>query len=209
MRRLILLMALTAVICVSGGCSFNDSIVAEGAKDQKKDIHVIALMPVKNQTQDTRLSLMLRDKVSEVLKFKGYPQVVSDTTDTKVTKPADAAQAGKDGKAGLQDSAAGTGADAAMYCTLKESYASTTVFYAPATVAVQCELRNIQTGETLWEAQYKSTSRSFDLFKVRLKMKSIGGLEDALEDAVGKMMETLPYGPKLTITSSRVIPTES
>jgi len=86
-------------------------------------------------------------------------------------------------------------ADAALHCTLQESKSSKALFYAPATVSVRCELRSTKTGETIWNAQHRSTSRSFDVMNSTLK--SNGALESALEEVVGKVMETLPYGPML------------
>jgi len=86
-------------------------------------------------------------------------------------------------------------ADAALYCTLRESKSSKALFYAPATVSVGCELRSTKTGETIWTAEHRSTSRSFDVMNPSLK--SGESLESALEEAVGKVMETLPYGPML------------
>jgi hypothetical protein len=89
------------------------------------------------------------------------------------------------------------GADAAMYCSMQQSKISTRFFYSPVTVSVRCELRSTKTGEALWNAQYKSTNTSFDLIRTRLEMKARGDLEASLEEVVGKVMETLPYGPKL------------
>jgi hypothetical protein len=89
------------------------------------------------------------------------------------------------------------GADAVMYCTLTESNRTVRLFYAPVTMAAQCELRGTQTGEVFWNAQYRSTSRSFDFTSKRLEMKSSEAFETVIEEVVNKVMETLPDGPNL------------
>lgn len=195
MQRLFLLTALASVISVFVACSFHDAVVMEDTK-APGEVHVIALMPLENRTHDVRIPRLLQAKISEVLRFKGYP-LAPDAADSEPALPVPAEKTLK----GLTDTSGsisqGSGADAAMYCTLNEIHAKTAMFYAPATVALRCELRRMKTGETLWQAQHTSTSRSFDLIKARLKMKAEGALEEALEDVVGKVMETLPYGPKL------------
>jgi hypothetical protein len=71
------------------------------------------------------------------------------------------------------------------------------LFYAPVTMAAQCELRSTSTGEVLWNAQYRSTSRSFDFTNKRLEMKSREAVETVIEEVVNKVLETLPDGPNL------------
>lgn len=189
-----MLMALMILTACLAGCSSRDTLLNKSDSNQNA-VNVIALMPVENKTQDARISQLLRVRLLEELRFKGYSQIAVDAPDATsvpasvdgngampgVIKPGTMKEAGQ--------------ADAALYCTLRESKLSTTLFYAPATVAVSCELRSTKTGETIWDAKHKSTSRSFDL--MNSKMKSSGALESALEDVVGKIMETLPYGPKL------------
>lgn len=160
-------------------------------------VNIIALLPVESDTADTKAIKMLRSKLSEELRFKGYSQIASETIDSKLMPLTGSSETKKNAAISPKAIEELLGADGAMYCTLLENQSSTRLFYAPVTVAVRCELRSTKTGESLWNAQYRSTSRSFDLFRTRLKMKSSGGLEEALEEAVGKVMESLPYGPKL------------
>jgi hypothetical protein len=192
MRRISFLTALMAAMFVLMSCSSRDEILLNESQNQNS-VNVIALMPVENKTQDTRLPAMLKTKISELLKFKGYPQVASDVSGRESKAFGDA----RDAMMKMQVATGMLKPDAAMYCTLKESHSSTTLFYAPATVALGCELRSLKTGDTLWKADHKSTSRSFDLIRIRLKMKTEGALEEALEEAVGKVIESLPYGPGL------------
>lgn len=191
-------MLVTVVVIISlclFACSSGKSVVAENDRN-RNTVDVIALLPVENHTADARVSKMLRTRLNDELRFKGYPQIAPDLIDRKLLSVTE----GKELNGNIIPPKAVEellGADAVMYCSLDESKASITLFYAPATVSVRCELRSAKTGETLWNAQYKSTNRSFSLFRSRLKMKSHGDLEAALEEAVDKMMETLPFGPKL------------
>jgi hypothetical protein len=84
-----------------------------------------------------------------------------------------------------------------MYCTLTEGKRWISMFYAPITIAARCELRSAQTGEVLWNSQYKSTSRNFDFTSKRLEMKTNEAFETVIEEVVNKVMETLPDGPNL------------
>lgn len=177
-------------------CSSQAPVVLKS--DQKPNkVNVIALLPVQSNTADPKASQMLRIKLLEELRFKGYPQIASDLIDSKLMPLIGSKEAKKNDVIPPKVIEEVLGADGAMYCSLIESKTSTNLFYAPVTVSVRCVLRSTQTGETLWNAQYKSTNRSFDLLQTRLKMKSCGDLEAALEEVVGKVMETLPYGPKL------------
>jgi len=161
-------------------------------------VNIIALLPVESDKADTNATKkMLRSKLSEELRCKGYSQIASEIIDSKLMSLTGSYETKKNTVIPPKTIEALLGADGAMYCTLLENQSSTRLFYAPVTVAIRCELRSTKTGESLWNAQYRATSRSFDLFRTSLKMKSSGGLEEALEEAVGKVMESLPYGPKL------------
>lgn len=162
-----------------------------------KAVNRIALLPVENQTGDARVPKMLRLKLSEELRFKGYPQVDIEVIDGRL---AAMAGAGEPGKTAIAPGVVREmlGADAAMYCSLMESKVSKKIFYTPVTVSVRCELRSTATGETLWNAEGKATGRSFDLRSKTLDLKALGDLEAVLEKVVDEVMESLPYGPKLS-----------
>ena len=177
-------------------CSSHAPVVLKN--DQSPSVvNVIALLPVESNVADPKASKMLRTKLFEELRFKGYPHIASDLIDSKLMPLTGNKEVKENNVIPPKVIEELLGADGAMYCSLQESETSTRLFYAPATVSVRCELRSTNTGEMLWNAQSKSTCRSFDLIQTRLKMKSRGDLESALEEAVGKVMETLPYGPKL------------
>ncbi len=190
-----------AVICAVcfglSACAFFAPATAPSNEPKAPAVNIIALLPVEGDTTDTKAIKMLRTKLSEELRFKGYSQIASETIDSKLMTLTGSLETKKNAVIPPQAVEELLGADGAMYCTLLENQSSTRLFYAPVTVAVRCELRSTKTGESLWNAQYRSTSRNFDLFRTTLKMKSSGGLEEALEEAVGKVMESLPYGPKL------------
>lgn len=194
--RHILYVALITVYASLSACSF---FAPAGLKSDQKPsaVNVIALLPVKSNSADTKASKMLWTKLSEELRFKGYPQIASDLIDSKLMPLTGDKEVKQNDVIPPKVIEELLGADGAMYCSLQESKTSTRLFYAPVTVSVRCELRSTKTGETLWNAQHKSTSRSFDVIRARLKMKSRGDLEAVLEEAVDKVMETLPYGPKL------------
>ena len=177
-------------------CSSRSQVVSD-TNSRQDVVNVIALLPIQNSVADVQVSKMLRAKLSDELRFKGYPTLSTDLIDSKLML----LNGGKEPE-NIDAISSKTieqilGADATMYCSLMESKTSSGIFYTPVTVSVRCELRRASSGEMIWKAQNKSTGRSFDLIGIRLKMKSQGALESVLEEVVGKVMETLPYGPQL------------
>lgn len=197
MKVRLFFLALIVVLCAGlCACSSRSPETLKNDADQKA-VNLVALLPVENQTGDDRASKMLRLKLSDELRFKGYPQVAMEVIDSRLAALAGTNAAGKNDAIPPGVIREMLGADAAMYCCLVESKAAKKIFYTPVTVSVRCELRSTATGETLWNAQGKSTGRSFDFRGKTLDMKSAGDLEAVLEEVVGQIMETLPYGPKL------------
>jgi len=158
---------------------------------------MIALMPVQSPTSDERTLKMLRVKLGEELRFKGYPQVATALIDSRLSALDEGKETG--GKSTVTPGQVQElfGADGAMYCSLQEKIKTKHPFYTPVTVTLACELRSAKSGEVVWSAQTQATSRSVDVVRSRLKMKSRGDLEEAMEKAVVKVLETLPYGPHL------------
>lgn len=187
-------MFVALLICT--GCFSKANVVSKN-ETPKPQAGVIALMPVENQTADTRAASMLRTKVQDELHFKGYQRLSPDVIDRKLTEVAVPDREGRTAAVKPQEIKGLLGADAAMYCTLTESRVSVTLLYAPVRVAARCELRSTDTGETLWSASYSATSRSFDITPARVRLKSYSGFESALEEVVAGVMESLPYGPGL------------
>jgi len=166
--------------------------------DQEKNTtKVIAVLPVDNKTPDVKAPLLLRSKVLDELYFKGYTKLPLEEIDRKLEQLYSNEIKGTKGVVAPQVLKELVGADAVMYCTLTEGKRSVSMFYAPVTIAARCELRSAQTGEVLWNAQYKSTSRNFDFTSKRLEMKTSEAYETLMEEVVNKVMETLADGPNL------------
>jgi len=158
---------------------------------------MIAVLPVDNRGQDIIAAHLLRSKVLDELYFKGYTKLPLEVVDSKLKalySTDGKVRAGRIAPAAVKEL---VGADAVMYCTLTEGDRKVSLFYAPVTMAAQCELRSTNTGEVLWNAQYRSTIRSFDFTNKRLEMKSREAVETVIEEVVNKVLETLPDGPNL------------
>lgn len=191
--RLILPFILGIIIV---GCS---SLAPHSVKKdfEKSATKIIAVLPVINKTSDVKASYLLRSKVHDHLYFKGYSKLPLELVDSKLEPLYKSEKKDWTGFVAPQVLKELVGADAVMYCTLTEGKRSVRLFYAPITMAASCELRSTQSGEILWNAEYKSTSRSFDLTSKGLEMKSFEAFESVMEEIVNKVMETLPDGPNL------------
>lgn len=180
------------------GCSTNSPYGLKPDYDQNS-AKIIALLPVENKTLDDKTSQLFRSRLFEELYFKGYSKLPLDVIDKKLEylylekKSKKSAAIIIDPQL-LKDL---VGADAGMYCTLNEENESKKIFYSSRTIAVRCELRSTQTGEVLWNAEGKSTSRNFDLTHKGLERKSIETYETVIEEVVNKVIKTLPDGPNL------------
>jgi hypothetical protein len=192
--KLILPVILGIILFI--GCASKSSNTVK--KDSEKSTaRVIAVLPVDNKTPDFKAPQLLRVKVLDELYFKGYSKLPLEVIDKKLELLYNSEKKSGAGVVSPSVIKELVDADAAMYCTLSEGKRTTSLFYAPVTVAARCELRSTQTGEVLWSAQYKETSRNFDLPGKSLEMKSYEAFETVIEDVVNKVLETLPDGPNL------------
>ncbi len=164
--------------------------------DDEKTAKVIAVLPVDNKTPDSQAPCLLRTKILDELYFKGYSKLPLEVIDKKLA-PLYKNTIKSAGIVAPHVVKELIGADAVMYCTLSEGERSKWLFYAPMTVAASCELRSTQTGEILWRANCRSTSRNFDITSKRLEMKTYENFEALIEEVVNKVMETFPDGPNL------------
>jgi len=178
------------------GCASQSSNAVK-RNTEKSTAIVIAVLPVNNKTSDFKAPQLLRLKVLDELYFKGYSKLPLEVIDKKLELLYSSDKKSETGIVSPAVIKELVGADAAMYCTLNEGKRAASLFYVPVTVAARCELRSTQTGEVLWNAQYKTTSRNFDLPGERLEMRSYEAFETVLEDVVNKVLETLPDGPNL------------
>ena len=181
---------------IIAGCSSQSPYEMKNDNDQNA-AKIIAVLAVDNKTADSKASVLLRNKIIDELYFKGYIKVSSEVIDKKLDPLYNKESKGGTGIVAPQVLKELVGADAVMYCTLIESKRSVGWFYAPVRIAVRCDLRGTQTGEVLWSAEYKSTSRNFDITSNSLEIKSRAAFEEVMGKVVKKVMETLPDGPKL------------
>lgn len=158
---------------------------------------IIAVLPVENKSADSKAPQLMRSKVLDELYFKGYVKLPLEVIDEKLEPLYINIAKGSAGIIAPQVLKDLLGADAAMYCTLTEDTKSLSLFYVPVTIAATCQLRSTQTGEVLWSAHYKSTSRNFDFTRKGLERKSCETFEKVVDEVVSKVMETLPDGPNL------------
>lgn len=191
-----LMLSIFLGITLLVGCASKSSNTVK-QNFEKKSATVIAVLPVDNKTQDLKAPQLLRLKVFDELYFKGYSKLPLEVIDQKLEHLYSGEKRNGTGVVSPSVIQELVGADAAMYCTLSEGRHAGGLFYVPVTVAASCELRNTRTGEVLWNAEYKTTSRNFELPGKRLEMKSYEAFENVIEDVVNKVLETLPDGPNL------------
>lgn len=192
--RMILQVGLVMTFCF--GCASQAPHAIK--KDSEKSVaKVIAVLPVDNKTADIKAPHLLRLKILDELYFKGYSKLPLEVIDKKLELLYNGEKKNAAGVVSPSVVKELVGADSALYCTLTEGKRASSLIYVPVTVAARCELRSTQTGEVIWNAQYKSTSRNFDLPGKRLEMKSYEAFETVLDEVVNKVLETLPDGPNL------------
>ncbi|HOW56931.1 MAG TPA: DUF799 family lipoprotein [Smithellaceae bacterium] len=176
-------------------CSSRDELLVK-PDEKKKTIQNIVVLPVINKTADNKASQLLRIKLLEQLYFKGYEKISFETIDRKLENFYSLTGKNESGVIAPQVIKEIIGADGALYCKLIEAKTSRTVFYAPVTVSVSCELRGTVAGEVLWAASHQATTRNFHPTKSGLEIKVREAFEQLIEDVVNKIMETMPEGPK-------------
>jgi hypothetical protein len=191
----LILPVILGIILIAGCASKSPQALK---KDFEKSMaRVIAVLPVDNKTPDSKAPQLLRSKILDELYFKGYTKLPLELIDKKLELLYSSEKKSGEGVVAPNVMKELVDADAVMYCTLTDGKRTAGLFYAPVTVAARCELRSTQTGEVLWNAQYKSTSRCFDFTSKRLEMKSFESFETVIEEVVNKVLETFPDGPNL------------
>ncbi|MGP8155025.1 MAG: GNA1162 family protein [Smithella sp.] len=189
----LLLIVMFSIIC---GCSDKSPQVL---KDNNDKIHpiIIAVLPLENKGHDVKTSQLFRSRLLEELYFKGYSKLPLETIDKKLESLyANNGENNHYCAVAPQTLKDLLSADAGMYCTLTEDNKST-IFYFPIKISVRCELRSVQTGEVLWNAQSESTERNFDFTDKGLEKESHEYIETVIDEVVNKIMKTLPDGPNL------------
>jgi len=154
----------------------------------KRGVRLVAVMPVVNKSSDERAAVMLREKVLEALFLKGYPKIPLQIIDDKIPN---------NESADLNKARDLLNVDAVMLITLEECTRSVTLLFAKTSVAASFELRNVKTGEVLWEVRHRTGERNFDITRKRAELKSVQVYEPTIQEVVDRAMDTLPDGPDL------------
>ncbi len=196
MYRSIRISLIMAVLVLFAGCGHK---VPPGNPDYAKaGIRLIAVLPVKNNTTDAKAAQILRQRVFDELYFKGYPKMPLKSIDEKLSQILKDSPGSQRGDIPPQIVRELLGADAVMYCTLKEINTSYGLFYAPTRISVAFEIRNAKTGETLWRAQLQNVERCFGYSRNDVALKAVEIYEAAIQGVVDKALQTLSDGPELS-----------
>lgn len=181
------------VLAMTAGCT---SIPSKVHPDYSKSgTRLIAVLPVKNQTADTKAAQMLREKVFNELYFKGYPKISLQLIDEKLSKVYGGYADFK--REIIPPKAVGEllGVDAVLYATLYECSTSFSYMYAPIRVSVMFELRSAKTGVTLWSSRYSTVKRNYGFSREQLELETCQEYESALQEVVDNVMKSLPDSP--------------
>ena len=162
---------------------------------EQRGVRLVALAPVENKTNDVEAAKLLRKTILDALYFKGYPRIPLDIIDEKLT--VDCGKRIGEGMDALPPTVIGEslGVDAILYPRLLEWKTSFISVYAPTTVAVALELKDADTGITLWRSQESVVDRHYDFTKKRLELKAYQAYEPAVRQIVGETLSSLPDGP--------------
>lgn len=162
-----------------------------------KNVRLIAVLPVLNETSDQQAAAMLRSKVLDALYFKGYPRIPLrsvdeglNTAQQKENTPGDKVQYSRELGEQMK-------IDAVLYCDLKESRTVYHLLYSPLSVAAEFELRSARTGQLLWKNSYSTVKRNYGISKHSLRLKTSLDYEPAIQELVDKAMESLPENPDI------------
>ncbi len=162
----------------------------------QKGIRLIAMLPVDNKTNDKQAAQLLREEILEKLYFKGYPRIPLDMIDEKLTTDCGGSiEADCEYNLPLEIIGKRLGVDAVIYCTLLEWKTSFVSVYAPTTVSVSLELKDVRTGATLWSSRYSVMDRHYDFTRKRLELKACQSYEPAIQEIVDETLSSLPDGP--------------
>lgn len=181
------------IVCFFCGCGSPVSQLIIPDYD-KKGVRLIALMPIKNRTQDLQAAQVLRMALIDELYFKGYPKIPVKVVDDKLKEIYEGQREFENKTIPPKTVGEALGVDAVLYCTLEEWKTSYVMIYAPTTVAASFELRSAETGETIWKTTQRVVKRDYDLTEKGLELKSRQSCETAANEVVEKAMLTLPDG---------------
>lgn len=183
------------ILLISGCLGKSKNILLNETGSDKLRPGVIALLPVESNAENNKAARLFRFRMMEELYFKGYSKLNLDEIDKKIDGSVN--QEIKTSAMVRQSvKEAFGGADAIMHCRLEDK-SRAKIFYAPISIAVQCEMISVDKGETIWQEKTESISRNFYFTDQGLDKKSHENLENVIDGVVDKLIKTLPDGPNL------------
>ncbi|HOD37028.1 MAG TPA: DUF799 family lipoprotein [Syntrophales bacterium] len=195
MKTRVLVSVLIIAIGLAG-CSWWGTQKPRPQFPEGREVRLIAVMPVLNETQSQDAPRMLRQKVFEELYFKGYPKIPLNVIDGRL-REAFPAQA-ENLRARTPSSEVGRllGAEAVLYLTLHEARTSPSYGVSVVvTVSASFELKNTRTGEILWQTTQRTAMREYDVTSKGKEQKVYLVYEDTIGEVVKKALDSLPDGP--------------
>ncbi len=189
-----LLVIFILLICLLSGCAKKIPHFVVPEYD-KRGVRLIAVLPVANKSKNAEAAALFRNKVLERLYFNGYPKIPLNAIDEKLTSRYADYQHPTPETAPPRSIGEQLGVDAVLYVTLKECDTSFVMLYATTSVSATFDLRSAKTNDSLWSTKYSVTERYFEITRERLRMRSCGVFEPAMEEILLKAMETMPLGP--------------
>jgi len=187
--KIVLSLLLSLIFMLSvAGCG--KRVAPNSPEPERQIVKTVAVLPVINKTNEVNAARLLRERVIEELRFKGYPRISSRETDRKLSGICPEGTKAPPSVAGEA-----LGVDAVLYCTLLEWKHSSLMAYSTSTAVAQFELRNTRTGERIWTVEKKTARRNFEMFKREAELARLHDYEGIVRDIVEKALVDFPKGP--------------
>ena len=192
-RKIFLLIPLT-IILLMAGCWWKTPATLKPTV-KKAGPSLIVVLPVINHVADPTIGRIVRQRLIDELYFKGYPKISAQMIDEKLASVYTSQVVSSEA---IPPKTVGelSGADAVLYCTIKEMKTTYRFMYAPTEVEMVFELRSAKTGETLWQAKQSASERNYAFTQRELEMKSFQDYEAVISRIFEKVMKTFPDSPE-------------
>lgn len=196
-KKSVLLCTLLMILLLMGCFSKKPSTLTIKPGGARAMPMSIAVLPVINHVADPMIGRIIRQRLIDELFFKGYPKIPAKLIDEKLAAVYDGQPVSSEGVPPMTVGEL-TGADAVLYCNVREMKTSYHFMYAPTQVELSFEMRSTKTGETLWQARESASERNFGFTRRELEMKSFQDYETAIGEIFQKVMKTFPEVPDTT-----------
>ena len=193
-KRSVLLCAFLIMLLLMGCFSKKPSSLTIKPGGARAMPTSVAVLPVINHVADPMIGLIIRQRLIDERFFKGYPKIPAKIIDEKLAGVYEDQPVSSEGVPPMTVGEL-TGADAVLYCNVREIKTSYHFMYAPTQVELSFEMRSTKTGETLWQARQSASERNFGFTRRELEMKSFQDYEAAIEEIFQKVMKTFPELP--------------